>query len=108
MSQASLDQELGTLLQMYEATLRDWGAIPEEILYNQLKTAWLGTGARGEVIWNPVFWDFGRYWGFEPQPCRPYRMQLKGKIESGVKYIRRNFPGCCWAWEPTSMADFNA
>jgi transposase len=38
-----------------------------------------------------VFLDFARYWGFRPRLCRPYRAQTKGKIESGVKYVRRNF-----------------
>ena len=37
------------------------------------------------------FLDFARYWGFTPRLCRPYRPQTKGKVEAGVKYIRRNF-----------------
>jgi len=37
---------------------------------------------------------FADYWGFEPRVCRPYRAQTKGKVESGVKYLKRNFlPG---------------
>ena len=28
--------------------------------------------------------------------CRPYRAQTKGKIESGVKYVRRTFYATCW------------
>lgn len=37
---------------------------------------------------------FAHYWGFEPRVCRPYRAQTKGKVESGVKYLNRNFlPG---------------
>ena len=66
-------------------------AIPEEILYDRMKTVWLGTDERGEIVWHPVFLDFARYWGFTPRLCRPYRAQTKGKIESGVKYVRRNF-----------------
>src|SRR5262249_48618269 len=31
------------------------------------------------------------YWGFVPRVCRPYRPQTKGKVESGVRYLRRNF-----------------
>ena len=38
--------------------------------------------------------SFADYWGFEPRLCRPYRAQTKGKVESGVKYFKRNFlPG---------------
>ena len=35
--------------------------------------------------------DFARRVGFELRLCRPYRAQTKGKIGSGVKYVRRNF-----------------
>jgi hypothetical protein len=36
--------------------------------------------------------------------CRPYRAQTKGKVESGVKYVKRNFlPGRTFR----DLADFN-
>jgi transposase len=90
-AEAALDQKLGTLLRMHEAAFREWGGVPEEILYDRMKTVWLGTDERGEIVWHPVFLDFARYWGFKPRLCRPYRAQTKGKIESGIKYLRRNF-----------------
>ena len=34
--------------------------------------------------------DFARRLGFEVRLCQPYRAQTKGKVESGVKYVRRN------------------
>ena len=43
------------------------------------------------MAWNPQFWDFARYYGFTPRLCRPYRAQTKGKVESGVKYVKRRF-----------------
>lgn len=51
-------------------------------------------GEGGKVVWNSTFKAFADYWGFEPRVCRPYRARTKGKVESGVKYFRRNFlPG---------------
>src|SRR5947209_8034601 len=48
----------------------------------------------GRVVWNATFKQFADYWGFEPHLCRAYRAQTKGKVESGVKYFKRNFlPG---------------
>jgi len=67
------------------------GGVPEEILYDRMKTVWLGSDERGEIVWHPVFLDFAHYWGFTPRLCRPYRAQTKGKVESGVKCLRRNF-----------------
>jgi transposase len=88
---AATDQKLGTLLRMHEEAFRQLGGVPEEILYDRMKTVVLGIDERGETVWNPVFEDFARYWGFTPRACQPYRAQTKGKVESGVKYVRRNF-----------------
>ena len=108
MAEAATDQKLGTLLRMHEAAFQEWGAVPEEILYDRMKTVWTGTDERGEIIWNAVFLDFARYWGFTPRLCRPYRAQTKGKVESGVKYVRRNFLCGLQGREPANLADLNA
>jgi hypothetical protein len=81
---------------MHELAFAQLDGVPEEILYDNMKTVVLellteGVDERGEIRWNPTFLDFTRYWGFTPRLCRPYRPQTKGKVESGVKYVRRNF-----------------
>jgi hypothetical protein len=73
-----------------------------------MKTVWLETDERGEIVWHPVFLDFARYWGFRPRLCRPYRAQTKGKVESGVKYVRRNFLCGLQGREPGGLKDLNA
>src|SRR5262249_38268694 len=108
MAEAALDQKLGTLLRMHEEAFRQLGGVPDEILYDRMKTVWLGTDERGEIVWNPVFLDFARYWGFKPRLCRPYRAQTKGKVESGVKYVRRNFLCGLQGKEPSGLEDLNA
>lgn len=104
---AATDQKLGTLLRMHESAFYEWGAVPEEILYDRMKTVWTGIDDRGEIVWNAIFLDFARYWGFTPRLCRPYRPQTKGKIESGVKYVRRNFLCGLLGREPAGLADLN-
>jgi transposase len=108
MAEAALDQKLGTLLRMHEEAFRQLGGVPEEILYDRMKTVWLETDERGEIVWHPVFLDFARYWGFTPRLCRPYRAQTKGKVESGIKYIRRNFLCGLQGREPGCLSDLNA
>ena len=108
MAEAALDQKLGTLLKMHEEAFRQLGGVPEEILYDRMKTVWVEIDERGEVVWNPVFLDFARYWGFTPRLCRPYRAQTKGKVESGVKYVRRNFLCGLQGREPSCLTDLNA
>lgn len=103
-------QTLPTLLRLHEAAFLALGGVPREILYDWMKTVASGTDERGEVRWQPQFLDFACYWGFVPRLCRPYRPQTKGKIESGVGYVRNNFLAGCqpddlagtrgqlWAW----------
>ena len=92
--EVATDQTLPTLLRMHEEAFRQLGGVPEEILYDRMKTVVLGTDARGEIRWHPVFLDFAHYWGFRPRLCRAYRPQTKGKVESGIRYLRCSFlPG---------------
>jgi len=108
MAEAATDQKLGTLLRLHEEAFRQLGGVPEEILYDRMKTVRLETNDRGEIVWHPVFLDFARYWGFTPRLCRPYRAQTKGKVESSVKYVRRNFLCGLQGREPGGLADLNA
>lgn len=68
-----------------------FGGIPRHLLYDNLKSAVLKRDADGSIHWNPRLLDFADVAGFTPQLCRPYRPQTKGKVESGVKYVRNNF-----------------
>lgn len=85
------DQRLETFLRLHEVAFEALGGVPEEIVYDRIKTVVLGTDERGEVRWHLIFLDFARYWGFRPRLCRPYRAQSKGKVESGIRYIRCSF-----------------
>ena len=106
-AEAVLDQRLATLLRLHEKAFDELGGVPQEILYDRMKTVWLGSDERGEVVWHPQFLDFARYWGFTPRLCRPYRAQTKGKVESGVKYVRRNFLCSLQGREPHGVDELN-
>jgi hypothetical protein len=58
-------------------------------------------------VWNAIFLDFARYLGLTPRLCRPYRAQPMGKVESGVKYVRRNFLCGLQGREPANAPDLN-
>ena len=42
------------------------------------------------VHFHPAYRAFCRDWDVEPRACAPYRARTKGKIEAGVKYVKRN------------------
>jgi transposase len=86
------EETLASLIQCHEHAFEWFGGLTEEILYDNPKTVVLKRDWAGRVIeWNPQFWDFARYYGFTPRLCRPYRAQTKGKVESGIKYVKRSF-----------------
>ena len=49
------------------------------------KTDW----EAGTVTFNPRYLGFCRDWDVTPKACRPFRARTKGKVESGVKYVKR-------------------
>lgn len=87
----TLDRRLITFLRLHEEAFSYLGGVPQELLYDQMKTVLLGFDERGEPRWQSTFADFARYWGFTPRVCQGYRPQTKGKVESGIKYVSGNF-----------------
>ncbi|MCE5281044.1 MAG: IS21 family transposase [Deltaproteobacteria bacterium] len=93
-SVATRDEKLGTFIRCHTEAFDHFGGIPQEILYDNPKTIVLARDVEGRIIrWNNLFWDFCRYYGFSPHPHRPYRPQTKGKVESGIKYVKRFLRG---------------
>jgi transposase len=86
---ACQDEQLPTFLDAHEQAFAHFGGHTTEHLYDRPRTVCRPTGEG--IVWNPTFQAFAKYWGFTPRLCRPYRAQTKGKVESGVKYLKRNF-----------------
>jgi transposase len=99
-----LGERMPDLLAAHEAAFAHFGGRCEFLLYDRMRTVVLGT-AKGKPQLNSTFASFASYWGFTPRLCQPYRAQTKGKVESGVKYVKRNFvPGRTFH----DLDDFNA
>ena len=83
------NERLATLLDGHERAFRHFGGVTLTCLYDNPRTLVLGRSEH-KVLWHPLFEDFARYYGFTPRACQPYRARTKGKVESGVKYVKRN------------------
>jgi hypothetical protein len=79
------------LLLCHEQAFQYFGGVPEEILYDRTKTVWLRDDERGDPVFHPGLVNFAEHYGFRPRLCRGYRPQTKGKVESGIGYVRKNF-----------------
>ena len=86
-----LHEKLGNLLDGHEAAFGHFGGRTETILYDNPRTIVTSKDeASGHVEWNRRFKDRMDFYGVEVKLCRYYRAQTKGKVESGVKYVKRN------------------
>lgn len=86
----ALNERVPQFLDAHERAFDHFGGHTREHLYDRPRTICSPDGSGG-VVWNETFRSFARYWGFEARLCRPYRARTKGKVESGVKYLKRNF-----------------
>jgi transposase len=87
-------------LEGLEGCLRHFGGAPETFLVDNaraLVSKWKGD----QPVFHPEFQAFCDHYGIRPRACRPYRARTKGKVESGVKYVKRNALGrrCYESWE---------
>jgi hypothetical protein len=90
-ARAYLGEKLEHLLDGHERAFTHFGGRTETLLYDNPRTIVLRKDeASGEVAWNPTFKDRVDFYGFKARLCRYYRAQTKGKVESGVKYVKRN------------------
>jgi len=82
---------LESLLDAHARAFEHFGGRTETILYDNPRTIVIEKDeSSGRVVWNATFEDRMDFYGVEPRLCRFYRAQTKGKVESGVKYVKRN------------------
>jgi transposase len=93
-AQGTSDEKLATFLECHLKAFDHFGGLTYEILNDNTKSVVLERDFEGQKIrWNPTFWYFSQYYGFQPKVHRPYRAQTKGKVESGIKYVKRFLRG---------------
>jgi hypothetical protein len=93
--------DTGWFLRGHQHAFEYFGGVPREVLHDNLKSAVLSRDGEGNIHWNPRYLDFALAYGFRPRACHPYRAQTKGKVESGVRYVRVNFwPGIAFSAVP--------
>lgn len=90
-----LNERFVSLVNGHEEAFRWFGGFTTELLYDNAKTMITTHNVQTkELTLNRQFEDFSNHYGFVAKFCTPYRPQTKGKIEAGVKYLKRNFlPG---------------
>jgi len=87
----TVSQTMEHFLACHEHAFTAWGGVPSKIMVDNLKSAVLQRLAGTAPVFNPRYLDFARYHGFTIVPCNVGRGNEKGRVESGVGYVKRNF-----------------
>jgi transposase len=98
--------EATVMLACHLMAFQYFGGVPCEILYDNMKTAYI---CDSEGTWRPAkrLSAVAAHYGFTPRRCRVRRPETKGKVERIIGYLDGNF----WPrleGQSLSLADLNA
>ena len=84
------DQKVETFITAHIHAFEAFGGVPKYVRIDNLKSAILEASFY-EPLYQQSYKDFAKYYGFSPIPCRIRKPNDKGKVESGIKYVKSNF-----------------
>ncbi len=84
------DQRVETWLRCHRHAFEYFGGVPSRIVIDNLKAAIVKTALHDPVV-QRSYRELAEHYGFLIAPCRPRTPEHKGKVESGVRYVKRNF-----------------
>lgn len=76
--------------------------VPTKVMVDNLKSAVLRRLTGTAPVFNPRYVDYARHHSFEIAPCNVAAGNEKGRVESGVGYVKKNF------LNGTEFTDFSA
>ena len=87
----TVSQTMEHFLSCHQNAFTAFGGVPTKIMVDNLKSAVLQRLAGVAPVFNPRYVDFARHYGFAIAPCNVARANEKGRVESGVGYVKKNF-----------------
>lgn len=98
------DQKAKTWLRLHVSALEFFGGVPKVIVPDNLKAAVVRAafGIDELVLLNRSYRELAQHYGFQVDPTPPMAPEKKGKAESSVKYVKRNFVA---TWESVDIKE---
>lgn len=84
------DQRVETWLRCHRHAFEHFGGVPSRIVIDNLKAAIVKAALYDPVV-QRSYRELAEHYGFLIAPCRVRTPEHKGKVESGVRYVKRNF-----------------
>jgi transposase len=85
-----LSQDINNWCKCHINAFEYFGGVPKIIIPDNLKSAII-KAAFTDPIANRSYADLAKHYNFQIDPCLPGTPEHKGKVESGVKYVKNNF-----------------
>jgi hypothetical protein len=80
-------------LACHQRAFRFFGGVPERVIIDNAKCA-ITRASREDPEVQRSYYEMAESYGFKIEPCPPREPQKKGRVEAGVKYVKRSFlPG---------------
>ena len=87
----TLSEGMEQFLSCHRHALELLGGCPARIMIDNLKTGVLEHPPGGPARFHPRYLDFAAHYGFKPVACAVKKGNEKGRVESGVGYVKKNF-----------------
>src|SRR5262245_23274527 len=87
----SLKEATEHFLQAHQNAFEFFDGVPAKLLIDNPKTAVLKHPSGEKPLFHPRYLDFASHYGFEPRACNVRKPNEKGRVESGVGYVKKNF-----------------
>jgi transposase len=87
----SLGEATEHFLSAHQNAFEFIGGVPLKVLIDNPKTAVLNHPFGEKPLFHPRYLDFAAHYGFEARACNVRRPNEKGRVESGVGYVKKNF-----------------
>lgn len=84
------DQKVPTWIQCHINAFSFFGGAPKLVKLDNLKSGVIDANYY-EPVFQKEYKRMADHYGCLLSPCRPYQPQEKGKVESGIKYVKNNF-----------------
>ena len=87
----SLKEATEHFLQAHQNAFEFFDGVRAKVLIDNPKTAVLKHPSGEKPLFHPRYLDFAAHYGFEPRACNVRKANEKGRVESGVGYVKKNF-----------------
>jgi transposase len=84
------EQKIATWIALHKRTFEYFGGVPKRVIPDNLKAA-VSQAMVHDPILGEAYRRMALHYGFLISPTIPHTPRHKGKVESGVHYVKRNF-----------------